>query len=321
MSSLSVTALVHAQLDWSYQVHSDALLDLYEKAKRSQWNASTDIDWSVEVPFGSPLGDAGMLSPKAFERSPLARGGKPLWNQFCWEQQAWMVCQFLHGEQGALLASARLTELLPDLDCKFYAASQVADEARHVETFSRYVRDKLPHGYAVSRPLEALLREVLQTPAWDLTALGMQVVIEPLALGAFRTADRTLHDPLIRQIVHYVARDEARHIAFGIHLLRQHMTELSSHERREREDFLLTAADLMVKRLLLDDVWERMGVDRRAGAQFAATDEVMTMYRTTVFSKVVSTLERIGLWTPYVAERLAQMGVHRLGGTQRRTSE
>jgi hypothetical protein len=310
MDTLCVAAAVNSTLNWNYRTTTPSLIDLYEKAKIGQWNASTDIDWSLEVPFGAPLPSDSTFGQQMFAVSPLARGGVALWDRFRWEQQVWMVSQFLHGEQGALVATARLAEVLPDMGAKYYAATQVLDEARHIEAFSRYL-DKVPHSYPISQSLATLLEAVLSAKEWDFTALGMQVVIEPLALGAFRAADATLHDPLIRQIVQLVARDEARHVAFGIQLLREHTRALSGAELAQREDFVITAADLMVKRLLLEDVWERVGVARAVGVQFAATQPMMQLYRRTVFAKVVSTLERIGLMTPAVTKAFDALGLQR----------
>ena len=46
----------------------------------------------------------------------------------------------MHGEQGALLCTAKIVETVPWIDAKYYAATQVMDEARHVEVFSRVPR-------------------------------------------------------------------------------------------------------------------------------------------------------------------------------------
>src|SRR5689334_16031270 len=209
MAGMSVTTPVDAHLTWQYESETPRVLALYERAKQAQWNATTDIDWSAEVRFGEPLPDDSSFAMASFEASPLARRGRRMWDSFRWELQSWMVSQFLHGEQGALVVAARLVEVVPDLDSKYYAASQAADEARHVEVFSRYLREKVPNAYPITSALAELLQDLLADSRWDITALGMQIVVEALAMAAFRLANSTFHDDLICEITRLVARDEA----------------------------------------------------------------------------------------------------------------
>lgn len=314
--AMTFTAPVGVHLTWNYQPENQALATLYERGKQGQWNAATDLDWSVPVEYGSPLPDDSGYAVAAFEASPLARFGRPMWDRFRWEFQGWMVSQFLHGEQGALVAAARLVEVTPGIESKLYAASQVADEARHVEAFSRYLREKIPDAYPVSPPLAALLRDTLDDDRWDLTALGMQIMVEALAMAAFRLADRTFHDALIRQICRYVARDEARHVSFGVISLEQLYPELTSAEIADREEFVLEAAQLMSRRFLLGEIWERTGVDRTEGMEFARTNELMVGYRQAIFAKVVSSLSRIGLMTERVRGGFAGLDLLGFAGTR-----
>jgi hypothetical protein len=222
-----------------------------------------------------------------------------------------MVSQFLHGEQGALVVASRLVEVVPDLDSKFYAASQAADEARHVEVFSRYLREKVPAPYPITAPLAELLEDLLADSRWDITALGMQIVVEALAMAAFRLAENTFHDDLICQITRLVARDEARHVSFGVLALEGIYAQMTRAELADREEMVLNAASLMRQRFLLEDVWERMEVNRDEGVGFAAHDALMVKYRQAIFAKVVSALGNIGLLTPRVRtglERLDLLG-------------
>jgi hypothetical protein len=300
MADLVVDTPVRARLDWSYEPGGPRLRSLYEKAKQGQWNASTDVPWETEVPFGEPLPDDSGYAMASFAASPLARYGRGMWDTFRWELQAWMVSQFLHGEQGALVVAARLVEVVPDLDSKFYAASQTADEARHVEVFSRYLREKIPARYDVSPPLSALISDILSEQRWDITALGMQIMVETLAMAAFRLADRTFHDDLIKQIARLVARDEARHVSFGVMSLSGIYREMTRAELSDREDMVLEAAYLTRKRFMLEEVWARLDVPRREGMEFARSDQMMVRYRQTVFARVVSVLSGIGLMTDRV---------------------
>jgi hypothetical protein len=307
MSGLFVTTPVEARLTWRYESETPRVLSLYERAKNAQWNASTDVDWSIPVPFGEPLPDDSAFAMASFEASPLARRGRPMWDTFRWELQSWMVSQFLHGEQGALVVAARLVEVVPDLDSKYYAASQAADEARHVEAFSRYLNEKVPNPYPINPALGELLEDLLSDSRWDITALGMQIVVEALAMAAFRLANSTFHDKLICDITRLVARDEARHVSFGVLSLEGIYREMTRAELADREEMVLDAASLMRRRFLLEDVWHRIEVDHDEGVHFASHNELMIKYRQAIFAKVVTALSNIGLLTEKVRDGLEQL--------------
>lgn len=303
----SVEAIVSTRFDWDYDPRNPRLRTLYHRAQTAQWNASSDIDWSIEVPYGAPLPDDSPFAMASFAASPLNRRGRGAWDAFRWEFQAWMISQFLHGEQGAMAVAARLVEAVPDLDSKLCAASQTLDEARHVEVFSRYIREKIPEPYPVSGPLGELLEDLLADSRWDVTALGMQLIVEALAMAAFRLANSTFHDNLIRDITRRVARDESRHVSFGVISLEALYGELTSAELADREELVLEAAALMRQRFLLEQVWERLDVDRAEGVAFASHDPLMVAYRQAIFARVVSAIAAIGLFTPRVRSGLAKL--------------
>lgn len=307
MTKKLVDVSFYTQFTWDYSVKSGMLETLYARSKKAQWNAATDIDWSLDVPYGDRLPDGSTFGATSYENSPFAARGRASWDAFRWEFQNWMVSQFLHGEQAAMIAAARLVEAMPDVEHKLYAAAQGADEARHVEAFSRYIDLGIPIPYTVSAPLEALMSDLLTDSRWDITALGMQVLIEALAMAAFRTADAVFNDMLIKQITRFVARDEARHLSFGITSLREAYVGMTSGEIRERESFVLEAAQLMRRRFLLEDIWERMEVPRAAGVRYAESDPVMTVYRHTIFAKIISALSQIGLLTDRVRDGLVAL--------------
>ncbi len=306
---LEVSASVRSYLNWVYGSRDSRLWNLYERSKVAQWNASADIDWNHEVHFGAPLGGQDGMMPRA------APPGSPvpakLWNMFLWEYQAWMVNQFLHGEQGALLTTARLVETVPDIDAKTYAAAQVADEARHMEAYSRYIDEKLGVTYPINPGLEQLLRDLLGESNWDIVYLGMQVIVEGLALAATRVASTGFADPVITAITRMIARDEARHISFGVIALDGLYDEMTSKELAERDAFLQEAIHVMSQRFLLREVWERLGVNVRAGVRFARRDPTMIDFRQLLFFKVIQVLRQIGLLSEDIkklllAESLAQ---------------
>ncbi|MGO4752401.1 ferritin-like domain-containing protein [Streptomyces sp. 2MCAF27] len=301
---MKVESLTQACLNWDYGKRDSRVWRLYEKNKAGQWNAATDIDWDHDVRFGAELTEENGARLAGFvvgEGSPVPR---ELLTQFRWEYQAWMCSQFLHGEQGALVTTARLVETVPDMDTKTYAASQVADEARHVEAFARYMDEKLGTVYPVNPGLGTLLHDVLSESRWDIVYLGMQVVMEGLAITGLRLASSGFGDPLIRQITKMVASDEARHIAFGVTSLTGMYEQATSAEMREREDFLLESIRLMSRRFMLREVWERMELDVAKGLHFARTNPMMATYRQLLFQQVIHVLRQLGLLTERVKELL-----------------
>src|SRR5437016_5266873 len=243
--------------NWDYEVGRDSLLNLYEKGKRLQWNASTDIDWSIDVDperfpdFLPPEQVNALLNPpEKLEVKELVRVRT--------HQLGWMLSQFLHGEQGALLATAQIVNTVPWVEAKFYASSQVADEARHVEVYRRYLTEKLPFGFPVNPHLHTLLGQIIRESRWDMTYLGMQIMVEGLALAAFSMMHfMNPHETLLHQITSLVTRDEARHVAFGVLTLEEVYRDMTATELREREELVIEAALLMRDRLLMHEVWER----------------------------------------------------------------
>jgi para-aminobenzoate N-oxygenase AurF len=317
MEDMAVLAAVTSTLASDYRPGDPRLRALYERGLAAQWSVETDLDWTIEVPFGSPLPDGSRIARTSFDASPLGPRGRGGWDIYRWEVQSWMVSQFLHGEQGALVVAGRLVESLPGIDAKLCAAGQVGDEARHVDAFSRYLREHVPDPYPVNGPLQELMVDILGDSRWDVTALGMQIVVEALAMAAFRLAGQTFHDPLIRDITRLVGRDEARHVSFGVMSLREVVAELTAAERADREELVIEAASLMRRRFLLEDVWERLEVPRAEGAAFSLHDDLMVMYRQTVFSKVITALVRIGLMTERVQDALERLDLLEFAGTPR----
>jgi hypothetical protein len=316
-TGLDVEGDVVTHFTWDYVQSRTQLTRLYEKGKVSQWNATTDIDWTPEVNFGEPDPDTtdeqramldqfmGFGSPD----SPFANFDENERTRLGWEFQTWMVSQFMHGEQGALVATARLVETVPDVESKFYAANQVADEARHVEAYAKYLNEKLCQDYPISTPLESLLIDIMTEKRWDITYLGMQIMVEGLALAAFGLGNVLFRDPIIKQITDYVMRDEARHVAFGVLALQEVYPQMSSAEMADREEFLLEATDLMYQRFLLEQVWERVGIDVEAGKAYAANNPLMVIFRQMLFSKIVPNVNKLGLMTPKVRERFEELQV------------
>src|SRR3954452_19910573 len=293
---------------WEYDDGRDKLLALYQKGKDKQWDASKRIDWSIEV---DPINPAG------FTDEYNAFHGSDIWDRMNGREQdqllqhisAWTFSQFLHGEQGAMVTSARIVEAVPDLDSKFYAATQTMDEARHVETFSRFLQDKVGVVYPMNDDLSSLLSDALGSSEWDYAYLGMQVLIEGLALAAFGVHRDVATNPLVKQLLAYVMQDEARHVAFGRLALRDYYAELTAAERADREEFVVEGCYLMRNRFRSQEVWERMGFDVGECLEFTENSPVQQMFRTLLFSRIVPCVKDIGLWGPKVQHAYADLGV------------
>jgi len=305
-----VRTTVDSVLTWDYARGDTRIAALYDKARDGQWHAVADIDWSLDVPVG-PRQDASILMWRSGvpETFPLPADKVP---HFAWETHVWLVSQFLHGEQGALLSAARLVEVLPDMDAKLLAASQVIDEARHVEVYARYLDEKVGTTYPANPALEELLRQILADPRWDLVCLGMQIIVEGLALAGFRlSAQAPTTDALIVAITDRIARDEARHVSFGMMSLQGFYDELTAAERRDREEFVLDAARLMSQRFELPEVWERLEVPAKAGRAFMVSDPGMRGFRQVLFSRVNASIARLGLMTPAVRQGLVTLDLYK----------
>jgi hypothetical protein len=305
---------------WDYERSRRGLGKLYEKAKTSQWNGSTDLDWSTPV---DPEKVALEMAPAAaaiqqrmadIAGSPVKGWGKREWTTFQVEALNWRMSQFLHGEQGALVCTAKIVETTPWIDAKYYAASQVMDEARHVEVFSRYLDTKLDGHYPVNSALQLLIDDIIGDPRWDMTYMGMQIMVEGLALAAFGFMHAVTNEPLLKRLLRYVMADEARHVAFGVLSLQEYYAGLGAEELRERQEFAFEAATRMRDRLMMHAVWERMGVDRKTVTEFLLGTRQMANnpFQAALFSKIVPNCKKLGLLDAgdgWLRERFTEIGV------------
>jgi len=280
VTTLPETDVVHVVEDnsdtiftWNYDKGERPALDkLYEKAKTSQWNGQTDLPWELEVDVEKMVREQNAtLNPGATDLVPpfdtshtvLANWGDKEYLALGIEGQNHLLSQFMHGEQGALVCTAKIVETVPWIDAKYYAATQVVDEARHVEVFAKYLDEKLTDHYPINAHLRMLLDDIVNDNRWDMTYLGMQIMVEGLALAAFGMMYQTTPEPLLKKLLRYVMSDEARHVAFGVLTLQEYYQELSSAELRERQEFAFEAAVRMRDRFLQQEVWQRMDVDVR----------------------------------------------------------
>jgi len=298
---------IDAVFDWRLDDGRQSLIQLYEKGKRKQWNAAERIDWSLEL---------DPENPQQLPEDTMPLKGAPFYEKMPKKDQialkcghqAWTISQFLHGEQGALFCAAKIVQQVPDLDSKLYAATQVVDEARHVEAYKRLL-EKFGIAWPMTGPLASLLEQVLADSRWDMTYLGMQVVIEGLALAAFATIRDQAQNPLAQQVNAYVMEDEARHVAFGRLALRDYYPQLTQAERDEREEFLVEACYLMRDRFEAREVWAYYDLPVDECVAYMNESEGMRLFRNYLFSRIVPVVKDIGLWGPKVQEAYAKMGV------------
>jgi hypothetical protein len=292
---------------WEYDDERAELLALYEKGKRQQWDAALRVDWAGELDPDNPM---------QLPDETISIAGTDLWNRlspaattsFRRHAQAWQISQFLHGEQGALICAAKIVQQVQHIDAKFYAATQVIDEARHVEAYSRLLHEKFNMVFPINKPLQALLSDVIAHRDWDFTYLGMQVVIEGLALAAFQSIRDKAQNRLAAQVNAYVMQDEARHVAFGRLALRDYYPQLSEAERDRREEFLVEACYHMRDRMDPSDVWEAVGLDVKEARRLHEEALATLKFRSRLFSRIVPTVKDIGLWGPRVRRAFEDLG-------------
>jgi hypothetical protein len=294
---------------WNYGSVKEGLRDLYEKAKRDQWNGTTQLAWDTDV---DPEGE---IIPQAI--NPLAGYGP--YEQLDGRERrrlrhaqvALQLSQFLHGEQGALIVASQLVGGVPWMDAKYYAGTQTMDEARHVEVFSRYLHEKLEWEWPINPSLKELLDATIQDARWDFKYLGMQIIIEGLAMAAFGNLYQIAQEPLLKELLKYVMKDESRHVAFGMLSLRDYYGDMPARELAEREDFIIYACELMRNRLVGSQIADAMGWNEQELQEQVLNSEVGRMFRGMLFARIVPNLKRLGLLTPRVRQAFEKLEILR----------
>ncbi len=298
---------------WNYRESDKTLRKLYKLGKERNWNADFDVDWNKTYPHtSSPMVEGGENPYETWPSFANLSDKEKL--AFGWHSHAWTMSQFLHGEQGALLVSSQLTSCAPTYDGKLYAASQTFDEARHVEVFGRYLTDKVGVMYPVNRHLKALLDKILTDPRWDLKFIGMQLIIESLALAAFHVQKAIAADPLLRDILELVTRDEARHVAFGVTYMEQFLKSLAPNEIEERAQFAFEACRVMRERIVPTDVFEHHGFDVEEGRRRFLAAGQMDSFRNLLFTRIMPNLNKVGLLTAAVRPKYEELGLMAFAG-------
>jgi len=312
VDALTMPVAYGATFDMKYSRTFPELAKLYEAAKTSQWNATTDLDWRVNV---DPFDPNVPLIPESW----LPVSELPLWSKLSEREKAtqkhallaWMLSQFLHGEQGALFASAQVTEAVPWLDAKLYGSTQVVDEGRHVEAFHGYLTKKLEKLYEINDNLYVVIDAIMGDRRWDLKFLGMQIMIEGLALGAFGTIRQVTKEPLLKEVLKYVITDEARHVHYGVLALRQFYVNEGGADR-EREDWAFEIALMLRNRFLAHEFYEEFyahAMTRAEWDELVLRSNLMHFFRKTMFRRIVPNLKRIGLLSDRVRPLYDSIGL------------
>jgi hypothetical protein len=308
---------------WRYDRERPQLVTLYNKAAASQWNSVTDLDWATDVDPERVVADevsALRLARLAatLPGSPMANFGEKEFTQLGVELLRAQLSQFMHGEQGAMMTAAKLVETVPWIDAKYYAATQTMDEARHTEVFARYLREKVGEAYPMSPYLQGQIFGLLEDSRWDIAYLGMQIIIESLALAAFGDVLRRTSEPLLRKLLRYVMADEARHVAFGIVSLSEYYRDLTSAELLERQEFLVENTLRNRLRSAMPEVWERLGLtmERVLPNLDDAASQLRTgpygSFQRAFFSKLVPNVRKLGLLEAndgYLRQKWAEAGL------------
>lgn len=276
-----------------YVEDNPTLLSLYHKAKRNQWDANTDIDWSYELNEDNPL---------AMPDGTIAIYGSSTWDKMSEKNRAdlrnhvqgWNISQILHGEQGALFCASRIAQSEPDMVIKYCNAAQVMDEARHIEVYSRLM-SKMKNNYPISGALYKLLEQIMGESRHDFASLGMQILIEGLALTFFKNVQAYSNDPFVKNMQALVLRDEARHFATGQVALSGFYPQLMEHERREREEFVVEACHTLLEHLFGEDIWTPMGIPRSECRELVRASQINQSMQRSVFRHLVPAVSGIGL--------------------------
>lgn len=296
---LELTTPLRVAWTWDYLEEIASLRALYDKGKGAQWDAETLLDWSIRVDDDPPL-----MPP---EQSPIASILRMLGRPeaeiraVVREELEWGISQLLHGEQAALQLTAQLVNCVPAADTKLFAGQQVVDECRHVEVFAKLLARKFGTVHPIAPNIKFLLDEMLSTPDWHRKTIGMQLLFEGVAMAVITDIGRRTSNPLVREVMRAVARDEARHAAFGVLALREELGRLPAGERDQLEDWTWMCLEVVANGLMssmLDEIAPRHGLDAQAVAQSVFSSPAFWDARYHMFNHtVLPNLRKLGLVT------------------------
>jgi hypothetical protein len=301
-----------------YAVQAPDMRRLYSNAKRDQWDAAKDIDWSQPVNLDGGIFADGMIDGYGCE----------IWNKLDHKTQrqlnvefsCWRLSQLLHGEEGAMLACSQLVDMVPTNDAKFFQSTQVVDEARHAEVLARYLTDKCEGRiYPMSRNIKVLFDHLLGEGKWFIKTAGLQLVAETFAVGLFRMVAETSPDPVLSTISKKILLDESRHMGFSVLGLPDMIASLSPSDLHELEDFTTEAVRLVLRGQFPREAFERVGLTEhdikeveRVRIESAKSNDYQLFrqtFRREMYTQVVSNIKKVGLMTDRTAENLRKLGI------------
>jgi hypothetical protein len=305
----------------SYASEAPDLRRLYENAKRDQWNASRDVDWTQPVDL-----DRGIFAHELVDghgTDALNRLDSKRLAQLNVEFSCWRLSQLLHGEEGAMLACSQLVDMVPSNDAKFFQATQVIDEARHTEVLSRYLMDKCGGRiYPQSKNVRELFDYILGNGKWFVKTVGLQLVAETFAVALFRMLGETAIDPMLRNICKRILADESRHMGFSVLSLPETVQSLNPSEMRELEEFTREAIRLVISGQFPQEAYETIGMNaseieqiRRSRKEAAAgTGSTEAAYFRKLFRRdmnqtIVSNMQKVGLLNDRTSGFLRELGI------------
>ncbi len=310
-TQLDVDVPLDLHWTWEYGSEVEELRNLYERGKKGQWNAETDIDWSAPFPrdewflprVGAMLLPSILTQMGADEKTCQAAA---------WDEFAHLLSQLLHGEQAAMQLCGQLTNACPTMDAKFYAGSQVIDEVRHTEVLAKFLQRKMGTLYPIDPTLKVLLDMLLQAPNWKTKTLGMQCLFEGMAVGIFDQVSRATTNPLLHDMLRRVQVDEARHAAFGVLSMRQVVKQSTVEEMEEMEDFAFSILEALNANQQLDMlrvIGPKYGLEPDNVVQMMLSLPEWPAINSEIFMHtVVPNLKRLGL----ITER-TEAGYRRVG--------
>ena len=297
---------------WNYASEVEELRALYERGKKGQWNAETDVDWSIPFPR-----DEWFLPKEGLQLLPsvlaVAGADDATCRAAAFDEFAWTFSQLLHGEQAALQLCGQLTNTCPTMDAKFYAASQVVDEARHIEVIAKFLQRKVGTIYPIGGTLKVLLDKLLEADTWKMKTLGMQCLFEGMAVGIFDMIQKGSTNPLLSDVIRRVKQDEARHAAFGVLTMRRTVRDATPDEMAEMEDFSYNVLETLNANQQLDmlrDLAPKYGLDPENVVLMLLGQEDWARFNSDVFMHtVVPNLARLGLITERTEEKYRARGI------------
>jgi hypothetical protein len=304
---------VPVELNWTWDYGSEAeeMRRLYEKGKAGQWNAETDVDWSAEVSK-----DEWIMNPEASALAQLCKmmgADEATQKAAAFDEVAYTISQLLHGEQAALQLCGQLTNVCDKMDQKFYAASQVIDEARHIEVFAKFLQRKMGTLYPIGSTLKTLLDILLEVPGMKFKVLGMQTLFEGMAVGIMDMVRRESRSPLFSDILLRVEGDEARHAAFGVLNMRRIVAEASQEEMEEMEDWTFQILETLNANQQLDMLRQlapKYGFEPELiVAGFTQMDNFAELNSPAYMHTVVPNLLRLGLITERTQDDWFRLGM------------